>query len=119
MRLAILIVATVAVLAAAACAPNVSFEPRAGASGGNGDLTVAAQARGGWWLVIVPDGARSAGIEVRRASGPPFHVPPGHLPPPGACRVWRDGVPPGRQDPPGPCDELERTVPAEAYLLRG
>ena len=24
-------------------------------------------------------------------------VPPGHLPPAGACRVWIDGVPPGRQ----------------------
>jgi hypothetical protein len=35
-------------------------------------------------------------------------VPPGHLPPPGECRVWYDGVPPGRQPRPTNCNEAER-----------
>jgi hypothetical protein len=48
-------------------------------------LPIAAQNRGGW------DG-----------------IPPGHLPPPGACRVWYDGVPPGRQPPPTNCRDAER-----------
>jgi hypothetical protein len=30
-------------------------------------------------------------------------IPPGHLPPPGECRVWRRGVPPGHQPPPFRC----------------
>ena len=30
-------------------------------------------------------------------------IPPGHLPPPGECRVWYPGRPPGQQPPPGPC----------------
>lgn len=32
-----------------------------------------------------------------------YGVPPGHLPPPGECRVWYDGVPPGQQPPPTDC----------------
>ena len=30
-------------------------------------------------------------------------IPPGHLPPPGECRVWRPGIPPGHQPPPFRC----------------
>jgi hypothetical protein len=35
-------------------------------------------------------------------------IPPGHLPPPGTCRVWYDGTPPGHQPPPTSCQEAER-----------
>ncbi|HYD52775.1 MAG TPA: hypothetical protein VEA99_09120 [Gemmatimonadaceae bacterium] len=35
-------------------------------------------------------------------------VPPGHMPPPGSCRVWIDGVPPGRQPRPTDCGTAER-----------
>jgi hypothetical protein len=31
-------------------------------------------------------------------------IPPGHLPPPGECRVWEPGLPPGLQGPPVSCD---------------
>lgn len=31
-------------------------------------------------------------------------IPPGHLPPPGLCRVWYDGVPPGHQPRATSCD---------------
>lgn len=42
-------------------------------------------------------------------------VPPGHLPPPGTCRVWHDGLPPGRQSSPTNCDAARR----EAYYTGG
>jgi hypothetical protein len=35
-------------------------------------------------------------------------IPPGHMPPPGQCRVWYDGVPPGRQPAPTNCNAAER-----------
>lgn len=44
-------------------------------------------------------------------------IPPGHMPPPGECRVWFPGAPPGHQPPPGRCEDLERSVPAGAWLL--
>jgi hypothetical protein len=34
-------------------------------------------------------------------------VPPGHMPPPGACKVWYPGVPPGHQGPPMDCRSAE------------
>jgi hypothetical protein len=44
--------------------------------------------------------------EHRTAQG----IPPGHLPPPGSCRVWYDGRPPGQQPPPTSCREARRTA---------
>lgn len=44
-------------------------------------------------------------------------IPPGHLPPPGSCRIWVPGTPPGHQSPPGDCGELRERVPAGAWLL--
>jgi hypothetical protein len=32
------------------------------------------------------------------------HIPPGHYPPPGHCRVWYSGRPPGHQPPPFRCN---------------
>lgn len=37
-------------------------------------------------------------------------VPPGHLPPPGQCRVWVEGTPPGRQAAPTDCESAMRTA---------
>src|SRR5688500_2815490 len=37
-------------------------------------------------------------------------IPPGHLPPPGECRVWYDGVPPGQQPRPTSCRAAEVTA---------
>lgn len=47
----------------------------------------------------------------------PLGIPPGHVPPPGECRIWLPGHPPGHQPPPGPCHELEAQVPPGAWLL--
>lgn len=44
-------------------------------------------------------------------------IPPGHLPPPGECRVWVPGEPPGHQPPPGSCAVLARRVPADGWLV--
>jgi hypothetical protein len=45
------------------------------------------------------------------------HIPPGHLPPPGMCRIWYPGTPPGHQPPPGDCRVLSRQVPRGAWLV--
>jgi len=45
-------------------------------------------------------------------------IPPGHLPPPGECRVWYPGQPPVHQPPPGPCGRLRHRVPAGAWLIQ-
>lgn len=52
---------------------------------------------------------------------PPAHVkvPPGHMPPPGQCRIWFPDRPPGHQPPPGSCHELRYHVPPGGYLIRG
>jgi hypothetical protein len=44
-------------------------------------------------------------------------IPPGHLPPPGECRIWEPGRPAGHQLPPGPCPILAYEVPSGAWLL--
>jgi hypothetical protein len=46
-----------------------------------------------------------------------FHIPPGHMPPAGRCRIWFPGRPPGHQPPPGDCRTLSRQVPRGAYLV--
>lgn len=58
----------------------------------------------------------------RRASGHRYkmkRVPPGHMPPPGQCRIWYPGIPPGHQPPPGNCAVLSRHVPPDAWLIVG
>jgi hypothetical protein len=46
-------------------------------------------------------------------------VPRGHMPPPGACRIWYPDRPPGHQPPPGDCATLAHRVPDGAWLIRG
>jgi hypothetical protein len=44
-------------------------------------------------------------------------IPPGHLPPPGQCRVWVPGTPPGHQQRPRSCAQIDRTAPAGGWIL--
>ena len=49
-----------------------------------------------------------------------YGIPPGHLPPPGKCRVWAPGEPPGQQKkkyPSGDCDTISGQVPPGAWLV--
>ena len=81
------------------------------------EVTVTTQSDGGVRVVQIPPGATGA-VTVERVDGSSFVIPPGHFPPPGACRIWYPEVPPGRQPPPGDCDVLRGQVPAGAVLVR-
>lgn len=98
----------------AGCAARITFDPSVSAR-----VTVTASATGGFFVVRVPESRPAAGIEVTAEGGRSVHIPPGHYPPPGQCRIWRPGVPPGLQGRPGDCHDLERRVPPGAYLVYG
>ena len=42
-------------------------------------------------------------------------IPPGHLPPPGQCRVWYSDRAPGQQPRPTSCRDAERTAARDRY----
>jgi hypothetical protein len=44
------------------------------------------------------------------------HVPPGHYPPPGYCRIWHPGRPPGHQPRAFPCHQ-QVAVPHGSFIL--
>lgn len=63
-------------------------------------------------LIAAPVAAQGRGGRYgKSAQG----IPPGHLPPPGACRVWYDNRPPGHQPPPTSCREAERIASRDRY----
>lgn len=65
-------------------------------------------------VVIGPAPAWRPPIDARPSGD--VDIPPGHYPPPGACRVWFPDRPPGQQPPPGSCGVR---VPRGAVLVRG
>ena|SRR3712207_5757393 len=46
-----------------------------------------------------------------------LRVPPGHLPPPGQCRIWFPGRPPGHQPPPTSCATAMKNAPLGAWVI--
>jgi len=68
-----------------------------------------------------PPPHKSEGVSVTVGTGAIYpvelHIPQGHLPPPGSCRIWYPGRPPGHQPPPGDCARLSHRVPLGAWLI--
>lgn len=61
--------------------------------------------------------SRTAVVSEGPSTAARLGIPPGHLPPPGACRVWVPGKPPGHQAKPGPCAALLRSAPPGSWLV--
>lgn len=61
------------------------------------------------------------GQNQARAGGPStaatLGIPPGHLPPPGECRIWIPGEPPGHQARARNCHGIEAEAPAGSWVL--
>jgi hypothetical protein len=67
-------------------------------------------------LTIALIGSLAAPLAAEgRSNGRQQGIPPGHMPPPGQCRVWYDGRPPGQQPPPSSCREAERIASRDRY----
>ncbi len=66
-----------------------------------------------------PPGSEGVSVTYGSAGVYPvaLHIPKGHLPPPGSCRIWYPDRPPGHQPPPGDCGILAHRVPAGAWLI--
>lgn len=67
----------------------------------------------------VPPTSPVGSVVVTSPEGLPtqLHIPAGHLPPPGSCRIWYPDRPAGQQPPPGDCRDLAQRVPPGAWLL--
>jgi len=67
-------------------------------------------------VVVAPAWAQSAADRYQdrneggRYSAEAQGIPPGHLPPPGQCRVWYDGRPPGHQPQATSCQAAEQVA---------
>jgi hypothetical protein len=71
--------------------------------------------------ITVRDTLRLTVRDTVRVSGSAWrtiHIPPGHFPPDGQCRVWIADRPPGRQADAAACDQLG-PIPAGAFVLFG
>lgn len=81
------------------------------------DVTIRPIFEGNIRVVAVPSYQTST-VVVTADRGRTFHIPPGHLPPRGKCRIWNPDLPPGHQSKPGSCKELARRVPPGSFLVR-
>jgi len=85
-------------------------------------ITVALIAAGCAGYIQVQSTPKPTGPPVVVTEDRPSHpahlgIPPGHLPPPGQCRIWIPGRPPGHQPPAGQCRALRAEVPVGAWLV--
>ncbi len=70
-------------------------------------------------LIVFAAALPAAAKDDDRNKHKAYHVPPGHMPPPGMCRIWFPDRPPGHQPAPGACNVLAVRVPHGGYLVRG
>ena len=68
---------------------------------------------------VIP--SSSAGnTEGTKSTAATLGIPPGHLPPPGQCKVWIPGEPPGQQKKKfsaGDCSVVQTQVPPGGWLV--
>lgn len=81
------------------------------------DAQVAVQVALTWELG--DDGWRALPPDAYYAPSRAVRVPPGHMPPPGKCRLWYPGRPPGHQPRPQPCGHLFRTYHHPGAVIIG
>ena len=75
-------------------------------------------------LGLLLGGCATGGVVLVEPDERPYYyegvsIPPGHMPPPGECRIWFPDLPAGQQPPPGDCRDLRHRVPPGAILIRG
>lgn len=63
-----------------------------------------------------PVEVRHRGKYHKRGKREHIRIPPGHMPPPGECRLWYYDRPPGHQPPPVQCHRIRR-IPHGAVLV--
>lgn len=63
--------------------------------------------------------SKKTGASQNASTAARYGIPPGHLPPPGQCRVWMPGEPPGQQKryKSGECALVQRRVPPGGWLV--
>lgn len=61
-----------------------------------------------WAMTCVVAGVVAVGVAGAQGRSARASIPPGQLPPAGACRVWYDGRPAGQQPSPTRCDVARR-----------
>lgn len=69
---------------------------------------------------VIASAADADGDEGRKSTAATLGIPPGHLPPPGQCKVWMPGEPPGQQKKKfksGDCASVQRQVPPGGWLV--
>jgi len=68
---------------------------------------------------VIPSSA-DHGDDESKSTAATLGIPPGHLPPPGQCKVWIPGEPPGQQKKKykaGDCSYVEGQVPPGGWLV--
>ena len=77
----------------------------------------------GWWVSVTIETGSDRPVDQRRnrrgnrSRSRGLHIPKGHLPPPGQCRLWYPGRPPGQQPPPTSCRRAYRGQSGSALVV--